>query len=198
MINVNFTTSEGYQLLNALELSRLHMGQFFPLTDHLHHRSWEDKDAFQLQLKSILFPELTGQWYHALHPKKVPEQARIAYDLIQVIRHRLAWDKIGKDPNKDQREWPEMMGLCYDQPFRVSEQHLAKIEKVQDGSWELSLSEAQKEVLDEHSALWEELRAGCCTALPFFMGLHPEDHRVEQIRSMCKQFYQVGEHHEKR
>ena len=186
---IHFSTSEGYQLINALELSRLHMGQFFPLTEHVHHKSWEEKDAFQRSLKGILFPELSGQSYHALHAKKVPEQARTAYDLIQVIRHRLAWHKIGKDPNKDQREWHGMMGLAYDQPLQVSEEPLAKIEKLEDGSWELSLSEAQKEVLEEHSALWEELRAGCCTALPFFLGLHPEDHRVEVIRSACKQFY---------
>ena len=187
--SIHFSTNEGYQLLNALELSRLHMGQFFPLTDHVRLRTWEERDAFQQQLKSILYPDLPTRDFYSLHSVEVSEKARIAYDLIQVIRQRLAWDKIGKDPDKDQRNWPDMMGLCYDQPIRVSTEPLAKMEKVQDGFWTLHLSEPQQEVLEEHSALWEELQAGCCTALPFFLGLHPEDHRVEVIRSACKQFY---------
>ena len=186
---IHFSTNEGYQLLNALELSRLHLGQFGPLIDHMHNKSWDEKDAFRDHLRSLLFPELRRGEYYGIAQKSVREKTRISYDLIQVIRQYLAWDKLGLNPETDARIWPKMLGVHYDDPLKVSEEPLAKIEKLEDGLWELSLSKAQKEVLEEHSALWEELRAGCCTALPFFLGLHPEDHRVEQIRDACKQFY---------
>jgi hypothetical protein len=68
--------------------------------------------------------------------KDVSEASRIAWDLYQVLRHRLAWDLAAAEGivgNADsQRKWPEMMQVHYDEPSRVSEQPLALIEKNND------------------------------------------------------------------
>jgi hypothetical protein len=46
-----------------------------------------------VEVKKKLFPELTEDAHWGITSKKIPEESRIAFDLEQVIRHRLAWDK---------------------------------------------------------------------------------------------------------
>jgi hypothetical protein len=50
-----------------------------------------------------------------------------------VIRHRQSWDKAvaeGIVASVDApRDWSKMMGVNYDEPFRASEEPLAKVEK---------------------------------------------------------------------
>lgn len=54
-----------------------------------------------------------------------------AWDLYQVIRHRLAWDRAYAEgivkPNEP-RKWPKMMGVVYDEPMQMGDEPLAKIE----------------------------------------------------------------------
>ena len=62
-----------------------------------------------------------------------------AWDLYQVIRHRLAWDRAyaeGIVNPGEPRRWPEMMGVMYDKPMQVGDEPLAKIES--SGALELA------------------------------------------------------------
>jgi len=58
------------------------------------------------------------------------EQSAIAWDLYQVLRHRLAWDRAyerGVVKPGDSRKWPAMLGVCYDEPLPMAEHPLATI-----------------------------------------------------------------------
>ena len=58
----------------------------------------------------------------------------IAWDLYQVIRHRLAWDRAygrGVIQPGEPRKWPEMMGVCYDEPLPMSGLPLAEIKEIE-------------------------------------------------------------------
>lgn len=79
-------------LWEALELySRLRLGQFdrvldlFPRGDHAEEARHMLDEAARL---------VTGYTRGAsIHNSRVPDEARIAYDLEQVVRHRLFWDR---------------------------------------------------------------------------------------------------------
>ena len=53
------------------------------------------------------------------------DRHRIAWDVHQVLRNRLAWDRL-KDDGKSSPDFP---GVSYDKPFKVSEEPLAEIKK---------------------------------------------------------------------
>lgn len=78
---------------------------------------------------------LTGMPSNAsfgIHSDKVRPTYKIAWDLQQVIRHRLSWDRRG---NPAKREWSgpdSMMGVNYDEPHASSGMPLAKMEKASD------------------------------------------------------------------
>lgn len=66
-----------------------------------------------------------------IHNDKVKQDAKIAWEINQVIRHRLSWDRaIAKGiTDGTARNWSEMMGVCYDEPFPCSGEALPKIDK---------------------------------------------------------------------
>lgn len=53
-----------------------------------------------------------------------------AWDLHQVIRHRLAWDRAyskGIIKPGEPRRWPEMSGVMYDEPMQLASEPLAEV-----------------------------------------------------------------------
>jgi hypothetical protein len=66
-----------------------------------------------------------------IHNDKVKLDAKIAWEIHQVIRHRLSWDRaIAKGfTDGKARNWSEMMGVCYDEPFPCSGEALPVISK---------------------------------------------------------------------
>lgn len=66
---------------------------------------------------------LTGFGYGAsygIYSPEVPDEHRVAYDLQQVIRHRLAWDRTPLGG----------MGVWFDRPHQTSQVPLADIEQI--------------------------------------------------------------------
>lgn len=61
------------------------------------------------------------------------DRSKAAWDLYQVMRHRLAWDGAVRDgivaSVDSPRDWSKMMGVHYDEPFKASPQPLAKMEQ---------------------------------------------------------------------
>ena len=58
-----------------------------------------------------------------------PETSKVAWDLYQVTRHRLAWDRAQAcgHPGEGQAP-PPMWSVNYDQPMRTSKEPLAWME----------------------------------------------------------------------
>lgn len=64
---------------------------------------------------------------------ETPPSTDIAWDIHQVIRHRLAWeDAIEQGVVQsidDKRDWRSMMGVAYDPPMRFGPEPLAKMRR---------------------------------------------------------------------
>lgn len=54
----------------------------------------------------------------------------VCWDIYQVARHKLAWDRAIKEgivKENEGRKWPDMMQVCYDDPYKTSTQELPSI-----------------------------------------------------------------------
>jgi hypothetical protein len=81
--------------------------------------SWELLDELEIYLKTTL-ADLPCNAYNAMHSIEVAEESQVAWDAYQHIRRELSWHKLGKDWRKDEREWPKMMTVNYDEPMKAS------------------------------------------------------------------------------
>jgi len=89
----------------------------------LHVEAWDKQENIR-EAENLLYEVkklLTGL-KHNVNPgiTMVNNNAKIAYDLHQVIRHRLAWDE---NPEGD------FWNVFFDTPMQVSDQPLAEINK---------------------------------------------------------------------
>lgn len=63
-------------------------------------------------VRRLTMSDLTeGNSYHGIRSEKISDDFRVAYDVQQVIRHRLAWDR---NPKGD-------FMVDFDEPYRTSE-----------------------------------------------------------------------------
>ena len=106
-------------LMKALDLySRLLIGQFDMLKDTVTDwKKWSPK-ANELieQLKQEVYGFSSGASY-GIHSPEVDDDARVAWDVQQVLRNRLAWDRNPKGG----------MQVSFDSPMKSSEQPLVDI-----------------------------------------------------------------------
>ncbi len=84
-------------LIEALDFySRVHMGQLEVIVEQ-HIDSFTDAEAYEKfrqtvsLLKSDLGVHQNGHW--GIRSPKVIEGAKVAFDIQQIIRHRIAWDR---------------------------------------------------------------------------------------------------------
>jgi len=129
---LTLTERQAAELQEACELlARIKIGQIDHAIERLpgyyDTRDYERRHATQHEIKRLansLMPEATRR-----------REDGIAWDLYQVIRHRLAWDRAydqGAIKPGEPRKWPEMMGVCYDEPLPMSGLPLAIIEGKDD------------------------------------------------------------------
>ncbi len=63
---------------------------------------------------------------------ELPKSHDIAWDLYQVVRHRLSWERAVEDGVVESvdspRKFPEMMFVSFDEPMQYGTEPLAKIE----------------------------------------------------------------------
>ena len=133
---LTITTEQGYVIREALEIfSRLKHGQIDELRNLFSDRwcapnspfNWSTEPLLDV-LKALIFPELEKNSYHGVGSKVYPD-ATIAWDLMQVIRHRIAWDKLANEGKTE----PDHYGVQYNPPMRFGSEPLAKIEAVPHG-----------------------------------------------------------------
>lgn len=112
-------------------MARMYMGQVDCLLFDMGI-GYDSHDAHVAaqQLKEAM-TGLDGHAYHSLTSDKVDDDARIAWDIYQVVRHQLAWDNLKPE---HERGVLDIMGVCFDVPRATSydEHELATIEKVED------------------------------------------------------------------
>ena len=115
----------------ALEIySRLKHGQISELRNLFMDRwcapdspfNWSTEPLLD-SLKAVIFPDLEKNAYYGVGNKIYPESS-VAWDIMQVLRHRLAWDRL-KAEGRDQ---PEYYGVQYNPPMRFGSEPLAHIE----------------------------------------------------------------------
>ncbi|MFG3398704.1 hypothetical protein ACQKEK_02290 [Pseudomonas sp. NPDC077408] len=126
---LTLTEQQAGELQEACELlARIKIGQINHAIERLpgYHdqRDWDRVHATRHEIQRLatsLMPEMTRR-----------RDDGIAWDLYQVIRHRLAWDRAldaGTIQPGEQRKWPEMMGVSYDEPLAMSGLPLATIKE---------------------------------------------------------------------
>jgi hypothetical protein len=128
---ITVTERQAAELQEACELlARIKIGQIDHAIERLpgfyDRRDWEQVHATRHEIQRLantLMPEATKR-----------REDGIAWDLYQVIRHRLSWDRahdLGVIQPGEPRKWPEMMGVSYDEPLAMSGLPLATIKEIE-------------------------------------------------------------------
>ena len=123
--NLKINEAQAQVLTDALEIyARLGMGQIYEILEHPDLR--KQRDAFVIDYCRALCENLRGAIfklpignYYSISNREISDTNRVAYDLVQVIRHRLVWDRAGNPPERDHKT---MFGPIYDEPMHFSEE----------------------------------------------------------------------------
>jgi hypothetical protein len=101
-VTVEMSEEQARVVVKALDIfSRLHMGQvsdvelFYRLLNVGQNKSFPSREVERLceSIKFYVFPELSPGSYHSISSEKISEDARVAFDLIQALRHPMAWKR---------------------------------------------------------------------------------------------------------
>jgi len=116
---IEANTAQLELMMKALDFySRIQMGQLSELTNpyiiQLPDADYSDVDEQLLKLKKSMFPELDDRTFYSIKTKKIPDTIRQTVDILDVIRHQIAWDT-------SKEESPT--GMKYDKPIRWSNEH---------------------------------------------------------------------------
>ena len=125
---LEITEKQANAISNACDIvARLYTGQVQELQDVGANIKVTGKEHDTV--KSILFPQLPLYGSYGIHSPEVDDTARQLFDIHQVIRHRIIWDKADNTP--ETRRWPEQIQIWYDTPSKTSlEEELPTIEQV--------------------------------------------------------------------
>ena len=118
-------------VLQALDLfSRIHMGQVEEVDAIIRlygiNQKTKDLDGMKnamAMFKKAAFPELSSTSYHGINSSDIDDNARVAWDIQQVLRNVIAWHKTPQGG----------MTVDFDVPMRSSEkQHLPEADVIKD------------------------------------------------------------------
>ena len=138
---LTLTEEHLHALLKATEFhGRIAMGQFreiFDVLDRDFKLPRENRDQAEQLLvlaRRYLMPELhSDNSYYSIRSRELHDDNRVMYDFLQVVRHRLSWDR------HPEGGWT----VNFDRPWRTSEKlDLVEIEILEDQSSEASLAQS--------------------------------------------------------
>lgn len=123
--------------------ARLGIGQFHQALENLpidwkkaYSQDWNEDLLLIGKILSKHTQWNVDGWSKSLGIHNARETSKIAWDLYQVIRHRLSWDRAITEKfienENSPRNWSDMMGVDYDEPLKVSGKLLAKIKKLNE------------------------------------------------------------------
>lgn len=125
-MKLKINETQAKTIIKALDLySRLQMGQIHelgtpysgPFTKQIEKADKEKLEDILNELKQTLFPELSQGAFYGIFSQEVPDEAKISYDMIQVIRNHLAWKNNPKGG----------ITVDFDQPLKSSKEPLIEI-----------------------------------------------------------------------
>lgn len=128
---LTLTDTQAIIIKDALDMySRVGMGQIKAILDHPditerlldkgHSRWGEVGDTLDVFKQEVFDLDKSG--YYGIFSEDIKECNREAWDVQQVIRHGIAWDK-----------YPEGgLGVSWDTPFQASKQDLPEFIKIED------------------------------------------------------------------
>ena len=122
----------------ALDLyGRLHIGQTEAISRAIENKTFNDPEVdhekiedFVEELKTIAFPGLHRNAFFGIFSNEAGPEAQIAWDIQQVLRHRVSWDKAG---NPSTRDHQTMWTVNYDSPMQSRpDEPLCEIRRTDD------------------------------------------------------------------
>jgi len=121
-IKLEMDRDRAIKLMQACEIiARIGMGQFKDMVELLKpEASWDECVVIENYLKAALKPSLTQNSYDSMSSVKCPESTQVAWDAYQHIRREISWRDAGKDWRVDPRNFREMGGVNFDEPFKAS------------------------------------------------------------------------------
>jgi len=124
MYTIKLNTEQLYLIKQSLEvMSRLKSGQIsIAMSEVYPQLSWDDREDIEKEVRSRVFPELSPSSYYGVGSKI--EEISDCFDMIQVIRHRLSWDRLAAE-GKDK---PDFYGRNYDTPMKFGKHDLIEVE----------------------------------------------------------------------
>lgn len=127
---LTITEEQANTLINALDLyQRIGMGQLdeiirvaVPAPGHKYNWVEVDKTMNILKLQLLGWPHIGTA--HSIRSRQLPDEFRVAWDIQQVVRHRLAHDglKPGEKPG---------IYVQFDEPRQSSKEPLPEIKQVE-------------------------------------------------------------------
>jgi hypothetical protein len=141
---LTITEKQARALMDACELlSRIQGGQVREVFEYLPLKKgvdWEVyhqiQDELTKRMPEILKDGING-WSSSFgvgHPE-LPESHDISWDLYQVIRHKLSWERAVEEgvieSENSPRKWSEMMGVSFDPPMKWSNEKLAIMTRIE-------------------------------------------------------------------
>ena len=124
------------QISKACELvARLGLGQISDIQEHLPFKK-EDVDWSKYhdaidKFRKEIGSELCHEGYLGIRNSDVTESTRILFDIHDVARNRLSWDRAIEEEMVESREssrdWTKMTGVHYDAPMKYGNEPLIRI-----------------------------------------------------------------------
>jgi hypothetical protein len=138
---IKLTKKQAETVMTACEvLARLGIGQFRDALEHLPLQRmpvWsEDLQSIGKTISRYTKHNIDG-WQSSLsiHSADTSDEAKTAWDIHQVIRHKLSWrraidDGIVATDDPASRDWDKMGGRCFDEPSQIGPDLLPEMEGV--------------------------------------------------------------------
>lgn len=129
-VKLDMSVAQAEVIIRALDLiGRLHMGQIDEIEAVLRKlytgkMPFPSGDVKRLcdDIRFYAFPELERGCYYGIRSDQVADEARVGYDLIQVLRHAIAWHKKPDGGVK----------VDFDEPYKTAKHDMATVEVVDD------------------------------------------------------------------
>lgn len=125
---ITVTTEQARMMQDALELwARCSIGQFKEAIEPSEPYRSEVPSEFVHDWRNLA-EQMERLWRAYDMPSTIrAAKGDLAWEMHQTIRHRLSWDRIGSPQHRD---WATMMGVCYDDPMRITGKPLIQIERM--------------------------------------------------------------------
>ena len=118
--NLELTKEQLQAISHACETcARIHMLQFDMIADHVGKGIAGDKFC---EVRDLL-EETAKKIKEVIPNQKREESANVLWDIYQVARHRLSWDRL----KKAGKTKPDFSSVQYDEPFKTAQAPLVKI-----------------------------------------------------------------------